>query len=225
MKPLWGFALLCTALSAGHAQELPKTFFLVARPGMPDPNFRETVVLATENERSQVVGVIINRPTTRSLAELLPGDRFKRFTDPLYFGGPVEPGGVFAVFRGERPSGETISMLAGVHLALHPDTVYSLIGSPPADIRFFAGYSGWASGQLEAEIERGDWLIAQADAEAIFRRDTSALWQDMLRRASAVRASAGTGGQAKRALSFSRGVSRYRKEIAATRIVAAYREK
>jgi putative transcriptional regulator len=195
MKPLWSFALLCAALSAGHAQDLPKTFFLVARPGMPDPNFRETVVLATENERSQVVGVIINRPTTRSLAELLPGDRFKRFTDPLYFGGPVEPGGVFAVFRGERPPGETIGVLPGVHLALHPDTVYSLTGSPPADIRFFAGYSGWAPDQLRGEIERGDWFIAEADADAVFRKDTSALWQDMVRRASAVRASASMGNE------------------------------
>jgi putative transcriptional regulator len=194
-KVLWGCALLCAALTAAHAEDLPRTFFLVARPGMPDPNFRETVVLATENERSQVIGVIINRPTTRSLAELLPGDRFKRFTDPLYFGGPVEPGGVFAAFRGERPPGETISMLPGIRLALHPDTVYSLIGSPPADIRFFAGYSGWASGQLRGEIERGDWFITEPDADAIFRRDTSALWQDMLRRASAVRASAGMGDE------------------------------
>ncbi len=195
VKVLWGCALLCAALTAANAQDLPRTFFLVARPGMPDANFRETVVLATESERSQVVGVIINRPTNRSLAELLRGDRFRRFTDPLYFGGPVEPGNVVAVFRGERPAGETIGVLPALYLALNPDTVYSLIDSPPADIRFFAGYSGWAPGQLRGEVERGDWLIAEIDADAIFRRDTSKLWQDMVRRASAVRASAGTQGE------------------------------
>lgn len=188
---LRGCVLVFAALSAANAQDLPKTFFLVARPGIADPNFRETVVLATENERSQVVGVIINRPTSRSLAELLRGDRFRRFTDPLYFGGPVEPGGVFAVFRAERAPGETIGMLPDVHLALHPDTVYSLTGSPPERIRFFAGYSGWAPGQLRGEIGRGDWFVAEADADAVFRKDTSALWQDMVRRAGAVRAGAG----------------------------------
>ena len=62
---------------------------LVAKPGLPDPNFRESVVLVTQNEKGESAGVIINRPTDRSLASILPGERFKRFTDPVFFGGPV----------------------------------------------------------------------------------------------------------------------------------------
>ncbi|HEY6721597.1 MAG TPA: YqgE/AlgH family protein, partial [Burkholderiales bacterium] len=53
------------------------------------------------------------------------------------------------------------------------------------------GYSGWAPGQLRGEIDRGDWLIVDADADTVFRKDTSKLWRDMVRRASAVRADAG----------------------------------
>ena len=62
----------------------------------------------------------------------------------------------------------------------------------PAKIRFFAGYSGWAPGQLRGELDRGDWLVVDADADTVFLNDTSKLWQDMVRRATAVRADAGS---------------------------------
>jgi len=83
---LFAFLVLATA---AYAQGSSKTHFLVARPGMPDPNFRETVVLVTHEEGAEATGVIINRPTNRSLAEMLPSERFKPFKEPIFFGGPV----------------------------------------------------------------------------------------------------------------------------------------
>jgi putative transcriptional regulator len=173
------------------AQPAPSAFFLVADPDMRDPNFRETVVLVTEIGEAQATGVIINRPTNRSLAGLLPSERFKRFTDPIFFGGPVQLNSVLALFKADRSTGEAITMLPGLYLALSPDTIDALISAPPERIRFFAGYSGWAPGQLRSEVERGDWLRVDADPEVIFRKDTSTLWQDMMRRSSAVRADLG----------------------------------
>src|SRR3989454_1709211 len=180
--PVWFLA------AAACAQGTSNPFFLVARPGMPDPNFRESVVLVTQDERGQATGVIINRPTDRSLAELLPSERFKSFTEPIFFGGPVAQQGLFAVFRAERLAGEAVTMLPGLYLALQPGTIDALINSPPPRIRFFSGYSGWAPGQLRGELERGDWLVVDADADTVFRKDTSKLWQDMVRRAGAPRA-------------------------------------
>lgn len=159
---------------------------------MPDPNFRETVVLVTQGERNQTTGVIVNRPTDRSLAELLPGERFKPFSEPIFFGGPVQLQGLFAVFSADKAPGEALTMLPGLYLALNAGTIDALLGSPPAKIRFFVGYSGWASGQLRAEMDRGDWLTVDADANTVFLKDTSGLWRDMVRRASAVRADSGT---------------------------------
>lgn len=187
---LWLFSL-CFFEIAAHAQGSSRTFLLVAKPGLPDPNFRESVVLVTQEEGAVATGVIINRPTNRSLAELLPTERFKSFTDPIFFGGPVASQGLFAVFQADKFAGAAIAMLPGLYLAIVPDSVDALLGSPPPKIRFFAGYSGWAPGQLQAEIDRGDWLIVDADADTAFRKDTSKLWQDMVRRASAVRADAG----------------------------------
>jgi putative transcriptional regulator len=181
---------LCVPAEAFAQQEPPDTQFLVAKPGMRDPNFREAVVLVTQDELGQAVGVIVNRPTDRSLAELLPGERFKNFTEPVFFGGPVGANGLFAVFRSRETPAKAITLLPGLYLALNPDTIDALLGKPPQKIRFFSGYAGWAPGQLRAEIERGDWLVLDADADAVFRKDTSKLWEEMLRRASAIRADA-----------------------------------
>lgn len=183
------FALVLTA--AAQAQVAPpKPLFLIARPGMPDSNFRESVVLVVQSQGGETTGVIINRPTDRSLAELLPSERFEPFTDPIYFGGPVAQQGLFALFQAERYSGPAVPMLPQIYLAVQPDSVDALLDKPPAKIRFFSGYSGWAPGQLQGELERGDWLVVDADAKNVFLRDTSRLWQDMVRRARAVRADA-----------------------------------
>jgi putative transcriptional regulator len=192
VKQPYRAALLALAIfaAAAHAQGASKAMFLVARPGMPDPNFRETVVLVVQSENTEATGVIINRPTDRSLAELLPSERFEPFTEPIFFGGPVAIQGLFALFEAQRYSGAAVPMLPGVYFAVLPDSVDALLSKPPAKIRFFAGYSGWAPGQLQAEVERGDWLVVDADAKTVFLRDTSRLWQDMVRRASAVRAGA-----------------------------------
>jgi len=184
-------ALLLVLVAAGALAQTPaRTALLVARPDLPDPNFRESVVLVTRNEISGAIGVIINRPTQRSLAELLSGERFRRFSEPVFFGGPVSLNGLFALFRAEKPPGEALSLLPGVHLALHPETLDALLGNPPEVIRFFAGYSGWAPEQLESELARGDWLVVDADAETVFRKDPTNLWRELTLRARAVHAGA-----------------------------------
>jgi len=183
-------ALLALA-TAAQAQAPSKAMFLIARPGMPDPNFRETVVLVVQAEGGgEATGVIINRPTDRSLAEILPGERFSRFTDPIFFGGPVAQQGLFALFQSNKYSGSALPMLPEVWLAILPDSVDGLVSKPPERIRFFSGYAGWAPGQLQGELDRGDWLVADADEKTIFRKDTSQLWQDLVRRARAVHARA-----------------------------------
>jgi putative transcriptional regulator len=185
LAALLAFLVLATA---AYAQGSSKSVFLVARPGMPDPNFREAVVLVTQAEGAEATGVIINRPTDRSLAEMLPSERFKRFKEPIFFGGPVAPQGLFAVFQADKFSGAAVTMLPGLYLAIVPDSIDALLNDPPPRIRFFAGYSGWAPGQLRGELDRGDWLVVDAEADPVFLKDTSRLWQDMVRRASAIRA-------------------------------------
>jgi putative transcriptional regulator len=184
-------ALLALAAHAAVAQSTDRGFFLVAKPGLLDPNFRQTVVLVGNAPDGATLGVIINRPTEQSLAKILPGNpTLARFTEPLYFGGPVERVGLFAVFRAQEAPGQTFPVGNGLHLALHPPTVEQLLLKPPEQVRFYNGYSGWAPGQLANELQRGDWWVFDADPETVFRKDTATLWEELSRRARSLTARA-----------------------------------
>ena len=147
------------------------------------------MVLVTQAPDGTTVGFIINRPGRQSLAQILPDNEvFKRFTEPLYLGGPVQGEGLFAVFRTkEKPQG-ALSVLEDVSFALDPAVVEKLLHAPPERVRFFNGYAGWAPGQLAAEIDRGGWYVLNADADTTFRKDTETLWEDLIRRVRAVTA-------------------------------------
>jgi putative transcriptional regulator len=161
--------------------------FLVANPQLSDPNFSQTVVLVTQLPDGGTVGFIINRPGRRSLAQILPdNEALKRFTEPLYQGGPVEQPGLFAVFRSkENPQG-ALRVLDDLSFALDPAVVETLMASPPERLRLFNGYAGWMPGQLQAELDRGGWYVLNADTDTVFRTDMEKLWEEMVKRARSI---------------------------------------
>jgi putative transcriptional regulator len=185
---LAAFLLVCAACAAAQSEH--RALFLVAKPGLPDPNFRESVVLVRHEESGESAGVIINRPTDRSLASILPAERFKRFTESVYFGGPVMSQGLFAVYRADRRVGDSVTMLPGLHLALQASAVDELVQTPPPSIRFYMGFAGWGPGQLRAELDRGDWYVLNADAASVFESDTKGMWARLVRMAKTITASA-----------------------------------
>lgn len=188
--------LLLLAALLGPASNAPaqtgaaaNAVFLVASPILLDPHFRRSVVLVTQAADGSSVGFIINRPGQRSLAQILPEHEvLKRYTEPLYLGGPVEAAGLFAVFRAsENPPG-ALRVLGDVSFALDPAVVEQLLHTPPRRVRFFNGYAGWAPGQLALELDRGGWYVLNADADTVFRDNMDTLWQELLLRARAVTA-------------------------------------
>lgn len=183
-------ALLGSApLASAQSGETPNGVFLVATPALVDPNFRHSVVLVTQAPDGSTVGFIVNRPGRRSLAEILPGNEvLKRFTEPLYLGGPVEGAGLFAVFRSKVTPPGALRVLDDVSFALDPAVVEKLLHAPPQRVRFFNGFAGWAPGQLASELERRGWYLLNADAETVFRKDMDGLWEELLARARAVMA-------------------------------------
>lgn len=182
--------LLAALAPPAFAQETLRSYILVARPGLPDPNFSETVVLVSHLEGRHTIGVILNRPTDESLSTLLPGDRFRNFRDPVHIGGPVERNALVAVFQADKPPGEAFAIMPGLFLTTHPGTIDELLARPPAGLRLFTGYAGWAPGQLAAEIARRDWLVLKPAADIAMRRDTSKLWRELIDRMRSTRASA-----------------------------------
>jgi putative transcriptional regulator len=188
LRPRGAALAFLLVLAQGYAAAQPAGVLLVAKPSLADPNFARTVIAVAQMPDGAAIGVIVNRPLTRSLAELVPDQpRLARFTAPLHAGGPVERNGLFALYAAPGPVGESLSVGAGMHLALLPRDVERLFDAPPARVRFFAGYAGWAPGQLAREIERGDWWVLDPDPDAVLREDTRGLWDELRESSSRIR--------------------------------------
>jgi len=196
-------ARLCLVLAAAIAPgvpaqqlERPNGVFVVAKPSLEDPNFARTVVLVTQTPDASTVGVIVNRPTQIPLRELLPGvDSSAGYRDPVFFGGPVMPRAVVALFRSERPpKASAFHVLRDLYLTMHPENITRLLSEPGPQYRLYAGFSGWAPRQLEGEFKRDGWYILPADAAAVFRGDVENLWSELVRKAEMQPACAGPCG-------------------------------
>ena len=155
------------------------TILLVARAELADSNFKDSVVLVMNNIGPAPAGVIINRPTRIAVSRLFPDlERLAQLDDKLYFGGPVETALVSFLFRTDTPPEHATQVLDGVHFSTNGELLRKLLGrdKPMDGLRIFIGHSGWAPGQLEAEIARGDWTLAPAEKDAIFNGKSEHPW-------------------------------------------------
>lgn len=153
---------------------------LTARTDLPDSDFADSVVLVMNNLGPGPAGLIINRPTQIAVSQLFPElKRLATLHDKVYFGGPVDVDSVwFLVRAGAPPSAHAIQACEGVYLSANRELLNKLLGrNKPLDgLRIFVGHAGWAPGQLEAEIARGDWTLARAAADAIFNGKSEHRW-------------------------------------------------
>jgi len=161
---------------------------LVASRNMRDPRFREAVVLVVDYGRDGAAGLIINRPLEVRLAELIPDmPMIGKRKDKAFYGGPVEGNKMFLLIRSMETVEESSKVLAGVHVSTSRTVLERMIsGKQGTQFRAYAGYAGWGSGQLDAEIARGDWHVMKAEARMIFERNPAKLWPELIRLSSAI---------------------------------------
>lgn len=161
---------------------------LLAMPQLQDPNFTRSVVLMIEHGDSGSFGLVVNQPSPIKAVELLDslgmpwqGDR----EAVVWSGGPVAPGTGWVLHEpypelpsaGRLGDGATIHVGPGLALTTSPDALRTIAGAPPDRIRLLLGYSGWAAGQLAAEMARGSWLHADADPSLIFEAPPELMWE------------------------------------------------
>jgi len=164
--------------SAEEAKPL-SAILLIDRAEQPDPDFAGSVVLVMNNLGPAPVGLIINRPTQLPVGRLFPGlKRLAQLHDKVYFGGPVEFGSLWFLFRAATPPVHAIQACAGVYFSANRELLLQLLGrdKPMDGLRIFIGYAGWGPGQLEAEIAHGDWALERAESEAIFNGKSEHPW-------------------------------------------------
>ena len=161
---------------------------LVAGPRLVDPNFVRTVVLMCRHDEDGALGLVLNRPTGLAVAEALPG-WVEALAPPnvVFLGGPVQPemAVALALLRPEqagRPESEHWTPVDD-HLGL-----LNLSAPPAAEVggleqlRVFAGYAGWAGGQLDFEVSSTDWFVLPAGGDDPFSAAPGGLWRRVLHR-------------------------------------------
>jgi putative transcriptional regulator len=155
---------------------------LIASPVLSDPNFLRTVVLIAEHDESGAMGVVLNRAAELSVDEAAPvlGDLVEP-GDMVHEGGPVQPTAVVILARfhdaetADVPVFDDIGFVAG-------DADFEALGPELEQARVFAGLAGWGPGQLEAELEREDWIVEPALPEDVFTDEPDGLWGAVLER-------------------------------------------
>jgi putative transcriptional regulator len=167
---------------AGEETDSLRGRLLIAGPTLHDPNFARTVVLMAEHGEEGAMGVVLNRPATITVGEAVPdlveltGDE-----EPVYVGGPVQRQAVMvlAEFEDAELAGELI--LGDIGFA-GAESDFDELASAVRRARVFAGCAGWAPGQLEAELERDDWIVGEVAPDDLFAGGAEGLWGTVLRR-------------------------------------------
>ena len=160
-------------------REHPGPGMLIASPQMNDPNFERAVVLLCHLDEEGALGVVINRATRLTVAEVIDEFEFdveRSLDDAVLWGGPVEQAAGFVVFPGNI--GEEAGWFLGNTVSVSPsrETLESVLhGIEPYHLCL--GYAGWGPGQLESEIAAGSWLYADVDKQLVLEQPISERWE------------------------------------------------
>ncbi len=158
-------------------KRIDKGSVLLAEPFSLDANFKRSAVVLTEHHDDGTVGFIINKPLDVHVDELISD--FPEFRARVHFGGPVATDSIHYLHNVGDLLDDSIKVRPGIYWGGDFEKLKFLIDSKlisPKNIRFYVGYAGWSSGQLEGELSYGSWVIADMYANYLFKSKADELW-------------------------------------------------
>ena len=172
------------------AQKAPSQFeatyfpgqLLVASPGIGDSRFKKSVLYMVRHDSEGAVGIIVNKRAGKGpLSELMKGLRLDitgvKGTINVHYGGPVAPRRAFILHSSDYEHTRSRSVDGSVSFSTDIKILRAMAdGKGPRRVLFALGYAGWGSGQLEDEIERGDWSIAKPTEGLVFGDGNGNVW-------------------------------------------------
>ncbi len=155
---------------------------LVAEPTLTgDVSFNRSVVLLAEHNHEGSVGFILNKPLDYTINDLI-----SEITIPfkVFNGGPVEQDNLYFIHKVPHLIDDSIEISDGIFWGGNFEKTIELINSKTIteqDIRFFLGYSGWGSSQLDEELTSKSWVVVQNEYESnILEKPSSAFWKEKM---------------------------------------------
>jgi len=156
--------------------------FLIAMPGLADPNFFQSVTYICEHSAAGALGIVINRPLSLTLGELLehlqiPPARAAIAAIPTYSGGPVQQEQGFVIHTPVGQWESTLRVTETIGITTSRDILQALArGEGPDQVLIALGYAGWGAGQLEREMAENAWLSGPADPTILFQTPSEKRW-------------------------------------------------
>jgi putative transcriptional regulator len=149
--------------------------FLIAMPGMGDPNFARGITYICQHNEDGAMGLVINRLSDYKLGDVLkqmrmPCEREAVASAPVLAGGPVQPERGFVLHAsGEREWDSSYRVNDMLTVTTSRDILAAMAdGGGPERVLVALGYAGWGAGQLEQELRENAWLTVQADDHILF---------------------------------------------------------
>ena len=140
------------------------------------------MVLIGVHDEQGAMGVVLNRPSERTVGEAVPAlEQTLGELDLLYVGGPVQPGSIVFLAEFLDPSPAGLLILGRIGFPA-PDASIDELAEATGRRRVFAGFAGWGEGQLDAEVANGDWISDAALPEDVFTGVPAELWSRVLTR-------------------------------------------
>lgn len=164
-----------------------KPFYLVARPELRNPYFRQSVVLMLPaTGLPLVVGIIVNKPTRIPLLQIFPQiPGLKAKSKKAYFGGPVGVHVPIILFRSPRVPKLATRLFGDICMSVDSSLMERVLKNSRngQELQLFLGRAQWAPEQLQDELRGGAWYPIRADSNLIFTRNPQSLWRNLLNRA------------------------------------------
>lgn len=164
------------------SEKLQKGLLLIAEPSIiGDLSFNRSVILLAEHTSDGSVGFILNKPLKYTVNDLVP-DLEANFK--VYNGGPVEQDNLYFIHNIPDLIPDSIEISNGIYWGGDFEQAKRLINNgliKKENIRFFLGYTGWASEQLEDELELNSWIIApNIYRNKIISKSTTDFWKEKI---------------------------------------------
>jgi len=160
-----------------------KNQILISMPHMTDPFFSKSVIYICEHNQQGAMGIIINKqfkePELKDIFDKLyiGDDAIHSFVNDIYFGGPVLLEKGIVLHDASHISNGTIALSKTISMTSTQDILKELQLTADIPFKLMLGHSGWSPGQLEREIENGDWLMQSTTADFIFNVQPDQMWE------------------------------------------------
>lgn len=145
--------------------------------------FAESVVLLVDHGPEGSTGLVINRRTPMKLSEALPSrSDLKERGDDLWVGGPVQPTRIMLLARAPERLPDGFPVFDEVQVIVSKFGLERAFGRgiPPAAVRAYSGHAGWSPGQLQGEIDDGDWHVTEANVRMVFSPEPEKVWDELI---------------------------------------------